>query len=43
MNIFYVTGEILENLTNLDYADDLILMSEDYENSFLLNNLSNEF
>ena len=24
MNIFYVTGEILENLTNLDYANDYI-------------------
>lgn len=43
MNPFYVCGEILENLTNLDYANDLILMTEDYENSLLLNDLSYDF
>lgn len=43
MNTFYVVSEILENLTNSNYVDCLIQMSEDYENSLLLNTLSNEF
>lgn len=43
MNPFYVSCEILENLTNLDYANYLILMAEDYENFLLLNDLSNGF